>query len=188
MQVLALSGSLRSGSHSSELLRRAGAAAPDHVEVVLYEGMKEIPPYDADDDRPGDQPAPVERLKAALADADAVLVATPEYNHSIPGVLKNALDWVSRPILESPVRNKPAAVISSSTGMFGGVWAAAETRKVLGALGARVLEEFVTVPKAHERLVVEADDRLVEELRAVLSALAHEVELRAAPALEKAAV
>jgi chromate reductase len=152
MQVLALSGSLRSGSHSSELLRRAGAAAPDHVEVVLYEGMKEIPPYDADDDRPGDQPAPVERLKAALADADAVLVATPEYNHSIPGVLKNALDWVSRPILESPVRNKPAAVLSSSTGMFGGVWAAAETRKVLGALGARVLDQELPVARAPDSL------------------------------------
>jgi chromate reductase, NAD(P)H dehydrogenase (quinone) len=188
VQILALSGSLRSGSHSSELLRRAAAAAPDDVEVVLYEGLKQIPPYDADDDRPGDQPASVEWLKAALADADAVLVATPEYNHSIPGVLKNALDWVSRPILESPVRNKPAAVLSSSTGMFGGVWAAAETRKVLGALGARVLEETVTVPKAHERLVVEADGELVDELRGVLSALAHEVELRAVPALDRAGV
>ena len=94
MRVLALSGSLRSGSYSSELLRSAAASAPDGVEVVLYDRLKEIPPYDADDDLPGEQPAAVERLKAALADADAVLVATPEYNHSIPGVLKNALDWV----------------------------------------------------------------------------------------------
>ena len=118
---------------------------------------------------------------------DAVLVATPEYNHSIPGALKNALDWVSRPLLESPVRNKPAAVISSSTGMFGGVWAAAETRKVLGALGARVLDEAVAVPKAHERLATGSDDALAGELRVVLSALEHEVGLRAGSELESAA-
>ena len=188
MRVLALGGSLRSGSYSSELLRSAAAAAPDGVDVVLYDGLKEIPPYDADDDVPGEQPVAVGRLRAALAEADAVLVATPEYNHSIPGVLKNALDWVSRPLLDSPVLNKPAAVLSSSTGMFGGVWAAAETRKVLAALGARVLEETVTVPKAHERLAEGADDALVEELRVVLAALEHEVELRDAPALAAAAV
>lgn len=188
MRVLALGGSLRSGSLSSELLRGAAAAAPEEVEVVLYEGLKEIPPYDADDDVPGEQPAAVERLKAALAEADAVLVSTPEYNHSIPGVLKNALDWVSRPLVDSPVLNKPAAVLSSSTGMFGGVWAAAETRKVLGALGARVLDETVTVPKAHERLAAGVDDALAGELRAVLSALAHEVELREGSVLEAAAV
>jgi chromate reductase, NAD(P)H dehydrogenase (quinone) len=187
MRVLALGGSLRAGSYSSELLRRAAASAPDGVEVVLYDGLKEIPPYDADDDVPGEQPVAVGRLKAALAEADAVLVGTPEYNHSIPGVLKNALDWVSRPILESPVRNKPAAVISSSTGMFGGVWAAAETRKVLGAIGARVLDETVTVPKAHERLADRDDGALAGELRAVLAALEHEVGLRAVPELEPAA-
>ncbi len=186
MHVLALSGSLRSGSHNSELLRAAAAVAPGGVEVELYEGLKEIPPYDADDDVQGDQPEAVERFKAALAEADAVLVATPEYNHSIPGVLKNALDWASRPILDSPVRNTPVAVLSSSTGMFGGVWAAAETRKVLGALGARVLEETVTVPQAHVRLADGADEGVCEGLRTVLGALAREVELSATPVLERA--
>jgi len=187
MRVLALSGSLRSGSHSGELLRRAAAAAPADVDVVVYDGLKEIPPYDADDDLPGAQPPAVQRLKAALAAADAVLIATPEYNHSIPGALKNAFDWVSRPLPESPMRNKPAAVISSSTGMFGGVWAAAETRKVLGALAARVLDEAVTVPRAHERLASRSDDALDQELRTVLSALGHEVELRAVSGLEPVA-
>jgi chromate reductase len=185
MRILAISGSLRSGSHNTRLLQGAAAAAPDGVEVVLYEGLKEIPPYDADDDVAGGQPEPVLRLKKALAEADAVLVATPEYNHSVPGVLKNALDWVSRPLVESPVRNKPVAVVSSSTGMFGGVWAAAETRKVLGALGARVLEDAVTVPKAHERLADGVDETLGAELRAVVDALAAAVEARAA-ALEAA--
>jgi chromate reductase len=173
MRILAISGSLRDRSHNTELLRAAAAGAPEGVEVELYdpELVKQIPPYDADDDLPGDQPVPVRRFKSALESADAVLVATPEYNSSIPGVLKNALDWASRPLVESPVRNKPVAVISSSTGMFGGVWAAAETRKVLGALGARVLEETVSVPKADARLDDGVDDTLRDELQTVVAAL-----------------
>lgn len=178
MRIVALSGSLRAGSHNTLLLQAAAAGAPDGIELELYEGLKEIPPYDADDDTPGTQPEPVERLRAALAAADAVLVATPEYNSSIPGALKNALDWVSRPLADSPVRNKPVAVISSSTGMFGGVWAAAETRKVLGALGARTLEETVSVPKAHERLADSVDAELLTEIRAVVDALAAAVAAR----------
>ena len=87
-----------------------------------------------------DGPAAVTALREAIADADAVLFATPEYNSSIPGVLKNAIDWASRPLADSPLRNKPVAVIGASTGMFGAVWAQAELRKVLGATGARVAE------------------------------------------------
>jgi chromate reductase len=182
MRILALSGSLRDGSHNTELLRAAAADAPAGVEIELYERLKELPPYDADDDVPGAQPFAVEHLKGALREADAVLVATPEYNSSIPGVLKNALDWVSRPLAESPVRNKPAAVVSSSTGMFGGVWAAAETRKVLGALGARTLEDTVAVPKADERLLDGIDQTLRDELATVVAALVSAVEARAAAA------
>jgi chromate reductase len=178
MKILAISGSLRSGSHNTDLLHGAAAAAPDGVEIELYDGLKEIPPYDADDDVPGDQPRAVRRLKEALAGADAVLIATPEYNSSIPGVLKNALDWVSRPLAESPVRNKPVAVLSSSTGMFGGVWAAAETRKVLGALGARALEDTVAVAKAHERLASGVDATLLDELHTVVGSLAAAVDAR----------
>jgi len=180
MRILAISGSLRDGSHNSELLRAAAALAPVGVTIELYDGLSEIPPYDADDDLPGDRPASVADFKAALAAADAVLVSTPEYNSSIPGVLKNALDWASRPLVESPVRNKPVAVLSSSTGMFGGVWAAAETRKVLGAMGARTLEETVSVPRADARLSEGVDDGLRAELRNVLDALAAAVDERAA--------
>jgi chromate reductase, NAD(P)H dehydrogenase (quinone) len=107
------------------------------------------------------------------------LISTPEYNSSIPGVLKNALDWASRPLVESPIRNKPAAVLSSSTGMFGGVWAAEETRKVLGALGARTIADTVAVAKADERLSNGVDAALLIELRAVVDALADAVEARA---------
>ncbi|MEJ7792845.1 MAG: NAD(P)H-dependent oxidoreductase [Gaiellaceae bacterium] len=182
MRILAISGSLRDDSHNTELLRAAAAVAPDGVELELFDGLKDVPPYDADDDVPGDQPFAVGRFKGALREADAVLISTPEYNSSIPGVLKNALDWASRPLVESPVRNKPVAVLSSSTGMFGGVWAAAETRKVLGALGARTLEDTVSVPKADQRLAEGVDATLRDELRTVVSALAAAVDARAAAA------
>ena len=178
MKILAISGSLRAGSHNTDLLQAAAAVAPDGVDIKLYDGLKEIPPYDADDAVPSDQPLEVQRLKDALEEADAILIATPEYNSSIPGVLKNALDWASRPLAESPVRNKPVAVLSSSTGMFGGVWAAAETRKVMGALGARTLEDTVSVPKAHERLADGVDATLLDELRTVVDALATAVDAR----------
>ena len=98
MKILAISGSLRQGSHNTDLLRGAAAGAPDGVDIELYHGLKEIPPYDADDDLPGDQPLAVQRFKDALDEADAILISTPEYNSSIPGVLKNALDWASRPL------------------------------------------------------------------------------------------
>lgn len=182
MRILAISGSLRQGSHNTDLLRGAAAGAPDDVDIELYHGLKDIPPYDTDDDVPGDQPLAVQRFKAALDAADGIVIATPEYNSSIPGVLKNALDWASRPLAESPVRNKPVAVLSSSTGMFGGVWAAAETRKVLGALGARTLEDTVAVAKADERLENGVDAELLAELRAVVDALAAAVDVRAAAA------
>jgi chromate reductase len=182
MRILALSGSLREGSHNTDLLRGAAAAAPDGVELELYDGLKEIPPYDADDDVPGERPLAVERFKAALAEADGILISTPEYNSSIPGGLKNALDWASRPLVESPVRNKPVAVLSSSTSMFGGVWAAAETRKVLGALGARTLEDTVAVAKADVRLADGVDAELLAELRSVVDALAAAVATRLASA------
>ena len=178
MKILAISGSLRAGSHNTDLLQAAAAVAPDGIDIELYDGLKEIPPYDADDDRPGNQPVAVRRFKDALAEADAILIATPEYNSSIPGVLKNALDWASRPLVESPVRNKPVAVLSSSTGMFGGVWAAAETRKVLGALGARTLEDTVAVAKADDRLANGVDATLLDELRTVVDALATAVASR----------
>ena len=180
MRILAISGSLRAGSHNTDLLQAAAAAAPDGVDIELYDGLKGIPPYDADDDIADDQPLAVQHFKAALGSADGILIATPEYNSSIPGVLKNALDWASRPLVDSPVRNKPVAVLSSSTGTFGGVWAAAETRKVMGALGARTLGETVTVAKADTRLADGVDAALLAELRAVVDALAAAVDERTA--------
>src|SRR5919202_899193 len=152
MRVLGISGSLRRDSHNSRLLRAVGALLPPGVELVVYDALKAVPPYDADDDEPGREPAAVRDFKAAIAGADAVLIATPEYNASIPGQLKNALDWASRPIATNVLRNKPAAVIGASTGMFGAVWAQAELRKVLSTIGARVVEGDVAVGQADQRL------------------------------------
>jgi chromate reductase len=148
MLVLGISGSLRADSHNTELLRAAATLLPSGVEFELYDGLKEIPPYVEDEESTA--PESVTRLRERIAAADAVLFATPEYNHSIPGALKNALDWVSRPLASNTMRNKPAAVIGASTGMFGAVWAQAELRKVLAALGARVIDREVPVPMADE--------------------------------------
>ena len=150
MKVLGISGSLRQGSHNSRLLRAAGKLLPPGAELEEFTALREIPAFDEDTEH--SPPPAVLALKDAIAAADAVLIATPEYNHSIPGALKNALDWVSRPIAENPMRGKPALVIGASTGMFGAVWAQAETRKVLGALGARVLDEELPVAKAPDGL------------------------------------
>jgi chromate reductase, NAD(P)H dehydrogenase (quinone) len=156
MHVLAISGSLRTGSNSTALLRALREEAPEGTEVVLWDGLKAIPPYDEDDDGVH-APAQVTAFRELVAAADAVFFATPEYNSSIPGALKNALDWASRPLATNAFRNKPVAVISSSAGAFGGVWAAAELRKVLGAMGARVTEVELAV--GHATMFVEDDVR-----------------------------
>ena len=173
MHVLAISGSLRRGSNNTGLLRALAEEAPQGVELTIWDGLKAIPPYDADDDVvPG--PAPVEELRALVRGADAVLVATPEYNSSIPGALKNALDWASRPLATNAFRNKPVGVIASSAGAFGAVWAAAELRKVLGAMGARVADIELAVGHAQDRFDEEgilADDDVREGLRDALASL-----------------
>ena len=148
MRVLGISGSLRRDSHNTELLRAAATLLPSGVEFELYDGLRDIPPYDEDQDKA--QVAAVTDLKERIAAADAVLIATPEYNHSVPGVLKNAMDWVSRPLADTPLKGKPVAVIGASTGMFGAVWAQAELRKVLGAIGAKVIDRELPVPMADE--------------------------------------
>ena len=152
MRVLGISGSLRRDSHNTKLLRAAGELAEEHgAEFEVFDGLKAIPPYDEDDDV-RDGPLADARLREAIDSADAILFATPEYNSSIPGVLKNAVDWASRPHNESPLRNKPVAVIGASTGMFGAIWAQAELRKVLGSAGARVADVELAVGHAHEHL------------------------------------
>ena len=148
MRVLGVSGSLRRESHNRRLLRAAAKLLPPGVEFVEFDGLKPIPPFDEDDEATA--PTPVTSWREAIAGADAVLFATPEYNSSIPGHLKNAIDWASRPVATSVLRNKPVAVIGASTGMFGAVWSQAELRKVLAAAGARVVDRELPVGAADE--------------------------------------
>jgi chromate reductase len=176
MIVLGISGSLRGDSHNTRLLRAAARELPEGAEFRLFDGLRDVPPYDEDDDR-DPAPAAVQRLREAIAQADAVLFATPEYNSSIPGQLKNALDWASRPRDTSPLRFMPVAVIGASTGAFGAVWAQAELRKVLGASGARVVQGDLALGHAHEKLGDDGmlDDELREPLRELLAQLLSEV-------------
>jgi len=178
VKVLAISGSLRRDSHNTKLLRTAEELLPPSAELISYEGMRELPPYDADDDT---QPAPrpVQRLRDAIDEANAILIATPEYNASIPGALKNAIDWASRPVRESALRFKPAAVIGATTGQFGAVWAQADLRRVLRTAGARVIERDLPVAKANEAF--DEDGRLAsielrEQLQGILDELISEAE------------
>ena len=177
MRVLAISGSLRSDSNSTALLRALREEAPAGVDVEVWQGLKEIAPYDADDDvTPG--PDAVEAFRELIREVDAVFFATPEYNSSVPGALKNALDWASRPLATNAFRNKPVAVIGSSAGAFGGVWAAAELRKVLAAMSARVTEAELAVGHAQEKFGNDgllADDEVREGLREALGTLLAEV-------------
>jgi chromate reductase len=172
MRVLAISGSLRRDSHNRKLLRAAAALLPPEVELVEFDGLKAIPPFDEDDEAsPGDGAL---AWRDAIEQADALLFATPEYNSSIPGQLKNAVDWASRPTSDPVIRGKPAAVIGASPSMFGAVWAQAELRKVLGSAGARVIDRELPVPTAHEAFT--DDGALIEreqtsELQAILQEL-----------------
>jgi chromate reductase len=173
MNVLGISGSLRRDSHNTALLRAAAELLPDGVELELWDGLRAVPPYDEDDDVEP-TPAAVATLRDAIAGADAILFSTPEYNHSIPGQLKNALDWASRPLATSPLRNKPVAVVGASMGAFGAIWAQAELRKVLAATGARVVDGEVAVGHAHQRFDADgglAAHDLREQLAEVIDAL-----------------
>lgn len=149
MVVLAISGSLRGGSYNTMLLGAAASAAPRDVRLVQHNALALVPPYDEDADVAPTPPA-VRSLREQIASADALLVATPEYNGSVPGQLKNALDWASRPFPDSVLRNKPVAVIGASTGMFGAVWATQDLRRILGVAGARLTDGQLVVPRADE--------------------------------------
>jgi len=163
MKVLAIAGSLRRDSHNVRLIRAAAETLPSGVTLELWDGLGDVPLYDEDVDREF-TPAGVRALREAIDDADALLIATPEYNASIPGVLKNALDWASRPYATNVLRNKPAVVVGASTGLFGAVWAQAETRKVLKTIGAHVLEDELPVGLADDAF--DPDGRLLDpELR-----------------------
>jgi chromate reductase len=175
MRILAVSGSLRESSYNTSLLRAAIEAAPDGVELELWDGIGELPFYD--EDLESHAPESVRRLREDWAAADAILFSTPEYNGSVPGPLKNAIDWASRPRLEAVLRNKPVAVLGASTGQFGALWAQQDLKRILGVAGARVVGTEIPVARAHERFDAEGrllDGEVFEQLRLHLTTLASE--------------
>jgi len=176
MRILGISGSLRRGSHNRKLLRAAGALLPPGVELVEWDGLAGIPAFDEDLEE--DPPQPVLEFFRAIEEADALLIATPEYNASLPGALKNAIDWASRPFPDNVVRHKPTAVIGASTGLFGAVWAQAEVRKTMKASGADVLESELPIGMADYAFADDGalqDPELTQRLKDVLADLVREV-------------
>jgi NAD(P)H-dependent FMN reductase len=176
VKVLVLLGSLRKESVNRQLAELAADVAPAGTSVELFDRLGEVPFYNEDIDN-DDAPEPVRALRAAAAEADAALIVTPEYNGSIPGVLKNAIDWLSRPYGNSAFGGKPAAVVGAALGQYGGVWAHDETRKSFGIAGARVVEDLkLSIPATsfdgkHPRENAE----VVSDLRGVVEKLVAEV-------------
>lgn len=183
MKVLGISGSLRSESHNSRLLTAAGQLIPEGVELVQFDQLRDLPHYDQDAE--ADNNPAVDHLRSAIAEADAVLIVTPEYNSSIPGALKNALDWASRPLATNPLRNKPVAVIGASTNDYAAMWARADARRVLARIGARVIEPEAGIPQAatafgDDGLPLDPEQR--ESVRQVLDELVQQATPRVAAA------
>ncbi|WP_435080398.1 NAD(P)H-dependent oxidoreductase [Clavibacter michiganensis] len=173
--VLVLVGSLRSGSTNQQIAEAAVRHAPDGVTLDIHAGLDRLPFYNEDIDVEGSVPAAAVAFRDAIAAADALLVVTPEYNGTMPAVLKNAIDWASRPFGASALAGKPTAVIGSAFGQYGGVWAQDEARKSLGIAGAHVLEDVkMAVPESVIRFAERhpADDaEVVAQLREVLGAV-----------------
>jgi chromate reductase len=172
VRVLAISGSLRRDSYNTAILNAAREIGAElGLELEPYEELATLPHFNQD--READPPVQVAELRRRIADADAVFVVTPEYNHSIPGALKDALDWASRPRESAALAEKPAAAIGASTSAFGAAWAQAEVRKVLAAAGANVLDRELPVTGVHGRVVHGelVDEETREQLRNVLEEL-----------------
>ncbi len=180
MRLLAISGSLRRRSYNSALLDAAAVEVGPDVEFMFWSDLDAIPAYNEDVDR---APLSVALLRMEIAAADAILFATPEYNGSVPGALKNVLDWVSRPFDANPLRGKPVAVIGASQGVFGAAWAQADLRKILRTIGARVDEQELLVAHAQHAFTLEGrlcDPAHAAALTSILDALVRRTRRQAA--------
>ncbi|MDQ0092779.1 NAD(P)H-dependent oxidoreductase [Paeniglutamicibacter psychrophenolicus] len=173
--VLTLVGSLRNGSTNRQLAEATALNAPEGVEVNVFAGLENIPFYNEDQDIEGQVPAAALELRAAAGAADALLLVSPEYNGTMPAVLKNAIDWLSRPFGNSVAKDMPAAVIGTAFGQYGGVWAQDEARKALNIAGANVLEDVkLSIPNSVVRfadLHPKDDAEVASQVAAVLEGI-----------------
>jgi chromate reductase, NAD(P)H dehydrogenase (quinone) len=175
MRILALSGSLRAESYNTALARAAGELVPPGVDFELYDGLRDLPHYDQDIDQEGvETPVAVDELRRRIDEADALFVVTPEYNGSVTGVLKNAIDWASARHRGSWLRNKSVALAGATTGQYGAIWAQQDLKRILGIAGARVVGEELPISSAHEKFDAHGrlvDPLIIERLRQHLSVL-----------------
>jgi len=176
VKILVLVGSLRAQSVNRQLAELAADVAPEGVTLVTFDRLGELPFYNEDIDN-DDVPEPVKALREVAGEADAALAVTPEYNGSIPGVLKNAIDWLSRPFGNGALKDKPAAVIGGSFGQYGGVWAHDETRKTFGIAGPRIVEDLkLSVPfKSLDGKHPRENAQVAADVREVVEKLAAEI-------------
>ncbi|MEV7730247.1 NAD(P)H-dependent oxidoreductase [Streptomyces sp. NPDC087917] len=176
VRILALVGSLRAGSHNRQLAEAAVKHAPEGVEITVFEGLADVPFYNEDLDVAGDVPAAAAALREAAGQVDAFLLFSPEYNGTMPAVLKNAIDWLSRPYGSGALSGKSVAVVGTAYGQFGGVWAQDDARKVAGIAGGAVLEDVkLSIPGSVTRFAElhPADDaEVVAQLTDVIAQLA----------------
>ena len=173
MKILVISGSIRAGAYSATLGRATGELAPGSAEVSFYEGLGSIPAFDQDLE-PGRTPEPVTDLRRRIEGTDALLLVTPEYNASIPGALKNAIDWASRPHGSSALMGRPTAIVSTAPSPFGGAWANQHLRKILTITGTPVVETELAIGKVDTKLGPDGaltDDETREAFASLLAEL-----------------
>jgi NAD(P)H-dependent FMN reductase len=173
--ILTLVGSLRAESINRKLAEAIQLNAPENADVVIYDSLGNIPFYNEDIDVEGQVPAAAEALRTAVADADILLLVTPEHNGTMPASLKNAIDWLSRPYGAGALTGKPVAVVGTAFGQFGGVWAQDEVRKAVGIAGAQVLEDVkLAIPGSMVRFAEthpKDDAEVVEQIKAALETI-----------------
>jgi chromate reductase len=177
MRILGISGSLRRDSHNTRLLRATADLLPSEVKLEVWDDLRRLPPFD--EDHESAPAAAVEAFRAKVEEADAVLFVTPEYNAGIPGQLKNAVDWLSRPYPDNALKGKPVAAIGASTGLFGAIWAQDQLRKAVQFAGANVLDVELPIGQAHEALGEDGlpiDPEQREALEGVLAGLVAQAE------------
>ncbi|WP_347039573.1 NAD(P)H-dependent oxidoreductase [Glutamicibacter halophytocola] len=174
-KVLTLVGSLRNGSTNQQLAEATSHNAPEGMEVSVFSGLENIPFYNEDTDVEGGVPVAAQALRDAAAEADALMLVTPEYNGTMPAVLKNAIDWLSRPFGAGAVSGMPTVVVGTAFGQYGGVWAQDEARKALNIAGAKVLEDVkLAIPNSVVRfaeLHPKDDAEVVEQVTTVLNSI-----------------
>jgi NAD(P)H-dependent FMN reductase len=182
-RILVLVGSLRAASINRQLAEAAARTAPEGVTVSIYEGLGDIPFYNEDIDVAGGVPAAATALRTAVAAADGLLLFVPEYNGTLPAVLKNAIDWASRPYGQSPVKDKPAAVVSASASPNAAKWAHGDTVKSLSVAGASIVEDahlhFGTIGQRFAEATPAEDAEALAQLAGAVRALVSKIRVNA---------